>query len=409
MNHLKQSTGAHASWLRRSVRLLGAAALAAAALAAHAQSKDIVVGFATAKTGWMEAYDTPATNAALIRIDEINAAGGLNGRKIKTVFADTKTDRAQSAKAGLQLLDQGAEMLVVSCDYDFGAPAALAAEKAGKVSMFLCAEDAKAGIQGVGKHAFSGSIIAAVQGATMAEWAYKKRNARSAYVLLDTMIEYNKSICKGFDWMSESLKDLKVVGRDTFKNDDASIAAQISRIKALPKEPDAIMLCSYAPGGASAARQIRAAGINATILNGSAMDGTYWLSAVPNLSNFVVPVQGSIYGDDPNPKVEEFNKAFERKFGARPSSMYAYPGYILMDLWAKAVERAKGTEGEAVVEQLNRMKDEPTLFGPRTFSSKLHIQDSVPLLISEVRNGKPGIVDKWTISTPVPLDVALKK
>ena len=52
-----------------------------------------------------------------------------------------------------------------------------------------------------------------------------------------------------------------IVGSDTFKNDDASIASQITRIKALPKEPDAIMLCSYAPGGASAVRQIRAAGI----------------------------------------------------------------------------------------------------------------------------------------------------
>ena len=382
---------------------------AGTALSVQAQPKDVVVGFATAKTGWMEAYDTPATRAALIRIDEINAAGGLMGRKIKTLFADTKTDRAQAAKAGLQLLEQGADMLVVSCDYDFGAPAALAAEKAGKVSMFLCAEDAKAGIQGVGKRSFSGSIIAAVQGATMAEWAVQRRNVRSAYVLLDTMIEYNKSICKGFDWMAGSLKSLEVVGRDTFKNDDASIASQITRIKALPKEPDAIMLCSYAPGGASAVRQIRAAGIQSLIFNGSAMDGTYWLSAMPNLSNFVVPVQGSIYGDDPNPQVEAFNKAFERKFGERPSSMYAYPGYILLDLWAKAVERARSTEGDAVVAQLNRMNKEPTLFGPRTFTDKLHIQDSVPLLISEIRNGKPGIADKWTISTPVPLDVALKK
>lgn len=379
------------------------------ALDANAATNEIVVGFATARTGWMEAYDTPATNAAMIRIDEINAAGGLNGRKIKVISVDTKTDRAQAAKAGLQLLDQGADMLVVSCDYDFGAPAALAAEKVGKVSMFLCAEDAKAGIQGVGKHSFTGSIIAAVQGATMAEWAYSKRNMRSAYVLLDTMIEYNKSICKGFDWMVERQKDLKILGRDTFKNDDASIAAQITRIKALPQEPDAIMLCSYAPGGASAVRQIRASGINSTILNGSAMDGTYWLDAVPNLSNFVVPVQGSIYGDDPNPKVEAFNKAFEKKFGARPSSMYAYPGYILIDLWAKAVERAKTVEGDAVLTQLNKMNNEPTLFGPRSFSDKLHIQDRVPLLISEIRNGKPSIVDKWTISTAVPLEVALKK
>ncbi|MFD1807215.1 hypothetical protein ACFSHQ_01320 [Gemmobacter lanyuensis] len=36
--------------------------------------------------------------------------------------SDTRTDRAEAAKAGLDVLDQGAEMMVVSCDYDFGAP-----------------------------------------------------------------------------------------------------------------------------------------------------------------------------------------------------------------------------------------------------------------------------------------------
>ena len=378
-------------------------------LALAQPSGDIVVGFANAKSGWVEAYDTPARRAALIRIDEINATGGLLGRKLKVVETDTKSDRAQSAKAGLAALDQGAELLVVSCDYDFGAPAALEAQKKGKVSFFLCAEDIKAGVQGVGKYAFSSSVLAGVQGATMAEWAYTKRNMRQAYVLLDTTIEYDKGICTGFDWMAPQLKGLEVVGRDNFKNGDATIAAQISRIKALPKEPDAIMLCSYIPGAASAVRQLRAAGIQSLILNGAAVDGSYWLDSVPGLSNFVVPVQGSVYGDDPNPKVEVFNKTFAAKYGARPSNTYAYPGYVLIDVWAKAVARAQSTDAEKVTAELEKMKDEPTLFGPRTFSKEIHHQNQARLLISEVKNGKPGIVDAWTISKPVPLPVLLKR
>ena len=134
----------------------------------------------------MQAYDKPAQDAALIRIDEINKAGGLLGKKIKAVFADTKTDQAEGAKAGLAVLDQGAELVIVSCDYDFGAPAALQAQSAGKVSFFLCAESIKAGIPGVGPYSFSASVLAAVQGATMAEWAYTKKNARSFYRLLDS-------------------------------------------------------------------------------------------------------------------------------------------------------------------------------------------------------------------------------
>lgn len=376
--------------------------------AAPALAEDITIGFAIAQSGWLQAYDAPATAAARIRIDEINASGGLLGQQISWIEADTKTDQAQGARAGLQLIDEGADMLVVSCDYDFGAPAALAAEAVGINSFFLCAEDVKAGIQGVGPNSFSGSVLAAVQGATMAEWSYQERDARNAYVLLDTTIEYNKGICSGFDWMFPSLEGTNIVGRDTFKNDDASIASQISRIQALPEQPDVIMLCSYIPGAAAAVRQIRAAGIDSLILNGSAVDGSYWLDATPDLTGFVVPVQGSIYGDDPRPEVEAFNVAYEEATGARPASSYAYPGYILIDLWAKAVERAGTTDGAAVTSELEKMRNEATAFGPRTFTNALHHQNFAEMQIVEITNAKPAVVGSWTISEPVPLEVLLQ-
>ncbi|RUX28343.1 ABC transporter substrate-binding protein [Mesorhizobium sp. M7A.F.Ca.US.011.01.1.1] len=377
---------------------------------ALADDKTIVVGFATAESGFMEAYDKPAQEAALIRIDEINAAGGLLGKQIKVVKADTKSDRAEGAKAGLSVLDQGADLVVVSCDYDFGSPAALAAEDAGRISFFLCAESVKAGIQGVGPHSFSASVLAAVQGATMAEWAFKEKGAKDFYRLLDTWTAYNKGICDGFDWMMPKLEaqGAKLVGEDTFKNEDASIAAQITRIKSLPKEPDAIMLCTMMPGAVSAIKQLRAAGINSMILNGSGVDGSYWLSAVPDLTNFYVPVQGSIYGDDPNPAVLKFNATYKQKTGADPSSQYVFPGYVMVDVWAKAVERAGTADADAVVAELEKMKNEPTLFGPRTFTPELHHQNQTRYLIVETKAGKPGVVGNWTISEPVPMEALLK-
>ncbi|MBP0440112.1 ABC transporter substrate-binding protein [Tianweitania sediminis] len=393
------------------VRLLATAlASVGMALPALADDETITVGFATAQSGAMQAYDKPADEAAMIRIEEINAAGGLLGKQIQVVTADTKSDRAEGAKAGLSVLDQGADLVIVSCDYDFGAPAALAAQDAGIVSFFSCAESVKAGIQGVGPLSFSGSVLAPVQGAAMAEWAFKEKDAKTFYKLLDTWTVYNKGICDGFDWMMPKLEEqgAKLVGEDTFKNEDASIAAQITRIKALPEEPDAIMLCTMMPGGVSAVKQLRAAGINSMILNGSGMDGSYWLSAVPDLSNFYIPVQASIYGDDPNPDVKKFNEAYKAKTGADPSSQYVYPGYVAVDVWSKAVERAGTTEAEAVVAELEKMKDEPTLFGPRTFTSELHHQANARYLVVNVDKGKPGVVGEWTLSEPVPMEAILK-
>src|SRR6202043_2518406 len=78
--------------------------------------------------------------------------GGVLGKKLRAVFADTKSDRAEGAKAGQEVVSQGADLVVGTCDYDFGAPALLQAQKAGKISVFLCAEDAKAGVAGVGPY-----------------------------------------------------------------------------------------------------------------------------------------------------------------------------------------------------------------------------------------------------------------
>lgn len=386
-------------------------ALAFGVLGAHAASAqdEVVVGFAASYSGWMSAYSGPPTNAAIIAIEDINAQGGLLGKQITWVQADAKTDRVEGAKAGQQVLNEGAQMVAVDCDYDFGAPAALAAKNANKIAIFLCAESVLAGIQGVGTNAFSASVLAAVQGASLAEWGAQNRGWKTAYILLDTTIEYNKGICYGFDWMWREKLGLEVLGHDVYQNGDASIAAQITRIKNLPEPPDAIMSCSYIPGGASALRQIRAAGIESALLGGSSMSGTYWLDSVPGLTGHFVPEQASIYGDDPRPEVEEFNQKYEDKFGERPNSQYTYPGYLLIEMWARAVERAGTFETEAVVAEMEKFKDEPFLIGTRTFTSELHHQNYAPYLIVETTGGQPAVADSHTISEPVPMDVLFGK
>jgi branched-chain amino acid transport system substrate-binding protein len=322
------------------------------------------------------------------------------------VFADTKSDRAEGAKAGQEVLRQGADVVFGTCDYDYGAPALLQAQKAGKVSIFLCAEDPKAGIAGIGPYSFTSSVAAQVQGAVGAEWGYEKKGWKTGYVLLDDSIEYDKSVCAGFDWIFP-IKGGKIVGRDTFKNGDSSIASQITRLRSAmqAQKVDMIMLCSYLPGGGSATRQIRAAGIDLPIFNGSSMDGTYWLDAVPNLSNFYVPVQASIYGDDPRPEIAQLIERYKKKFNEPPVTQYAFPIYSILQLWAKAVEKAGSTDAAKVVAVMNTFKDEPTVLGPRSFTDKLHIQDRAPYMVVEIADKKGKVLEPWRIGQAVPNDV----
>ena len=390
-------------WVRRGIcvaTLMGLALLGNSVPAAAAD--DIVIGFSVALSGPMQAYDGDSTKMAKLFIDQTNAKGGLLGRKLRAVDADTKSDRAEGAKAGLAAVQAGAVLVFATCDYDYGAPAALQAQRAGVISVFLCAEDPKAGILGVGNLSFTASQAAQLQGAVLGEWAATKKGWKSGYVLLDDSIEYNKSVCAGYDWLYPK-KGGKIVGRDTFKNGDPSIASQVTRLAAAVRDQkvDNVMLCTYEPGGASAVRQIRAAGITVPLLSGSSMDGNYWLAAVPGLTDFYIAVQAAVVGD-PRPAVQELAQAFKAKYGALPASQYAFPAYAFMQLWAKAVTEAGTTDPKAVVKKLETFKNVETVLGPRSFSNKLHIQVQQPMMIEEVVNGADKVIDSQDLSEPVP-------
>lgn len=372
--------------------------------AARAASDDIVIGFATAQSGPEVPYDADGSRMAQLWIDETNAAGGLNGKKLRAVFADTKSDRTEGAKAGQAVLRDGAAVVVVTCDYDYGSPAALQAQRAGVISVSICAGDPKMGPLGVGNLAFSASNTAQAEGAALAQFAAETKKFSTGYVLLDDSIEYDKSLCAGYEWLFP-LKGGKIAGRDTFKNADPTIAAQITRLATLMKSEkvEMIMFCSYSPGGPSAIRQLRAAGIDLPIMTGVGLDGTYWLGAVPNLSEYYVAVQASIF-PDPRASVEAVKAKFKAKYGAEPINQHAYPIYAWFQLWAKAVAKTKTTDGKAVVAEMETYKKEDTALGPRSFSKDLHIQATVPLVINEFTDGK-GKATVVVEAPDVPRDV----
>lgn len=375
---------------------------------ASAQDKPLTIGMAVAYSGWMEAYDGEGTKMANLWVERTNAAGGIMGRQIKVITADTKTDRVEGAKAGQSLVQDGAEILLVSGDYDFGAPAALQAQKAGLISVFLSAADPKAGVLGVGPYAFTTIPAAQVEGATIGDWGYEKKGLRTGYMITDETTEYTKSVCAGYKWNFETKG--KIVGNDTYKGDDPVINSQVTRLADAIKSDkvDHLMLCATNPSASSVIRQIRAAGIDLPILMGTAMDGTYWLGAVPDLKDVFIPTQLIVHGDK-REAVNDVTAAYKAKYGAEPATQYAYPIYAFLDMWKDAVTKVGSTDTAAVVAEMNTYKDHPTFMGPRSFTPKLHVQTDSPLLITSYADGKQNFVEEWRIGEPVPEAVLYRK
>lgn len=387
---------------RGSLMRLACGALALAGAQQASAADDVVIGVAAAYSGWFEAYDGEAAKMAELWIEQANAKGGLLGKPVKAITGDTKSDRVEGAKVGQELVSQGVDLLLVSADYDYGAPAALQAQKAKIISVFLGASDPKAGVLGVGPFSFTANNAAQLEGAIMADWGYQKKGLRKGYMLVDESIEYTKSVCAGYDWQFQAAKGT-VVGRDTFKGLEPTISSQITRLseKIRNEGVDHIMVCSVNPAGASSVRQLRAAGITLPIFGATGMDGTYWLNSVPGLKDFYLPSQ-ALTANDPRPSINAISAAFEKKYGKPPTTQYAYPIYAFLDMWAKAVTETKTTEAATVVGALNKLKDEPTILGPRTFSPKLHAQISMPMFVMSYADGKETPVEEWQIKETIP-------
>ena len=135
----------------------------------------IVIGWAFDSKGNMAPFDGPALAAAKVRVDQINAKGGVMGRPLRIDTCDTNNNNAAKAKScAASLLGKGANVIFTTCDVDFATPVVQESLKAGKLTIAPCIGTDQMGPKrfgAAGKLAFSFGNVAQDEGSAMAEYA----------------------------------------------------------------------------------------------------------------------------------------------------------------------------------------------------------------------------------------------
>ncbi len=386
-----------------TLAMAGLLALGIAGFVGQSRAEDpIVIGAAIAMSGFVQPYDDGPLKGAQLAIADINAKGGVLGRQLTIVTADTKSDPAQGTNAAIEVLEQGAEMVMVTCDFDFGAAAALQASASGKVTFSSCAGDPKFGVQGIGPLAYTMSLGTPAQGATLAEWAYKEKGWRKAYVEMDSMVEYFKSLCANFKIRWAELGG-EIVGEDVYNFAEVkTFDGQVTRMKA-SSDADFVFLCAATFDGPALIKQARAAGVETPILASESMDGAFWLEAVPNLSEFYLSVYASMFGNDPDPAINDYVARYTAMHGVAPITAHSLTGYSLIEAWVIAAERAGSFDADAIRQELDKFDNEKLLIGPTTYTPDLHINLFRGLQMMEVQNGKHAPLMRYTAERVPPI------
>lgn len=326
--------------------------------------KEIVLGAAMAKTGYMAPYDS--TFAAVEQlIKETNARGGIDGHKVKVIRADTRSDPQQAVLAVQKLIEDGADVLFFSGEaLNAAAPAPLA-EEHNELNMSN-ANEPGFGPPTTGRLSFS-SYPSLLSEASAAASFLHDRGIEHPFLFRDTAIIYGRAYCSGVQQTWEHLGGT-VAGSADFENSDESVAGQVSELRS--SDADAVVMCSYPPGGASAIKQIRAAGIDLPIIGPGGFDGTFWLKGISSTDEVFATSNGSAY----DPPDAETAKLFEKLKRAgidtdvSSSLLGAYAGgQLVLD----AIEETGSVNGTTLADALEA-KPHDTVVGRLAYTPTDH-------------------------------------
>ena len=391
--------------LGRWARPLALAALVPVGVAAcgstTASKGPIVIGAAIAESGDLAPFDEPPLTAERLAIADINKQGGVLGRKLKLVVVDMHSVPSDGTRAALQVLDEGAQMVIVSCDYDTGAPAAITAQSHNEIAFSTCAAAPQFGPKGIGPLAYTMADAAQSEGMIESQYAVKTKGCKTGYLFTDTDLAYFIGVASGWQ-QGFPLAGGKIVGSSSFTQAGLNAPAVVDKFLALKPTPQCALLAFNAFDGGAVLRQLRASGYKGAIFGSNSWDGNYWKSLSPNLSNFYFTDYGSIYGDDPNPAVNKLVVRWrDANKGALPENSNLLTGYAVIQAYAKAVEEAGSLDTAKVAAELDKFTNVPLIVGPTTFSvPNLHITLTRPMEIMQIQNGKTKYLQ--TIAPPKP-------
>jgi branched-chain amino acid transport system substrate-binding protein len=366
----------------------------------------IIIGAAVDLTSTMKAFDGPALAAAELEVKKINAAGGVDGRKLVFEVENDKLVPAQTRSDALDLVSKGADILWVTCDVDFATPSTLVGLSAKLLTVSPCISTDQMGPKRFGPAgdlAFTFGSIAQDEGAALAQVAIQ-HGWKTADVVEDKAIAYTVDDAVAF---AQRFKQLggKVVNTFTFTQGDRTIGSVASKVVA--SKAQVIDLSTFwSPAGdlPSFLSDVRTAGDTTPIVGPWSIDGTFWLPNNPKIStNIWHTAYSSVYGDDPDAAVRSLESELTAE-GQTPATGGFVLGAAAIDGIVDAIKQAGGsTNGAKLASIIEGYKNVPLIGGPVTYTNQIHGVIGRPWRLIAVMNGKPKYVGMVKASSPAGL------
>ena len=327
---------------------------------------EITIAFIGNTTGDYAQYGIPVRNAVMMYFDQLNAAGGINGKKVVVKEYDDKGDGVEAVNAynlakenGITAVVgsvlTGATIALADATYEDNMPQITASATATGVTVMEDTGEVRTNV-------FRACFIDPYQGAAAATYAYKNLGYKKAAVLTDVVSDYAVGLSNFF---KKSYKKLggELVADMKYSSGDQDFTAQLTEL--ISKKPDIVFMPAYFAEGAIIMKQARELGATFVLMGADAMDNPDTLKiggkAVEGFLHTTFPYDVNM--ENMSAEAKTFTDAWKKNFPNKDPNVNSALGYNCYNIILDALTRAGKADTEALTAALAATKNLPTALG----------------------------------------------
>lgn len=352
-----------------------------------AKEGEILIGLVAAQSGDQQPWGADSVDAAQLAVDEFNAAGGVNGRKVKLVVQDSASKPEQGKNAAEKLVNQG--VIGIVGEVASGTTMQVANVAFEKNIPVVAIGATKVELTDRGTNVFRVCYVDDFQGKVMAKFAFDDLKLRKIAILTDKKAPYSKGLSDNFRAMFGQLKDDKgqgeIVTEEFYQSGETQFNGQLTNIKA--KNPDGLFLSGYFTEVGPIVRQAKQMGLNVAFLGGDGWDSSQLLQSGGDA------IIGGFFcnhcnNDEDRPEVKSFLQKWAKKYNGKvPATAMGPLGYDATAVMLDALKRAKAMDSKSLLDAIEDTVDFKGVTGGITLKGMKGNPPKRALVLEVTKNG----------------------
>lgn len=351
--------------------------------AASSSADPIVIGEFASLTGSEATFGISCDEGIQLALQEINDAGGINGRKIQIKVEDNQSQTSEAATAVQKLIDRDRVVAILG-EVASGRSMAAAPICQNRQVPMITPASTNPDVTATGDYIFRVCFIDPFQGTVMAKFAYENLKLKRVAVLKDQGQPYSTGLASNFVTAFTGLGG-QIVANESFTATDTDFKAYLARIRA--SNPDGVFIPGYYTQVGTIGRQAREIGITVPLLGGDGWDSPKLFDAAGDA------LEGSYFSnhysnEDPSPAIQNFIEKYKARYNGKMPDAMAALGYDAMRVLADAMKRANSLSGPDLRDAIAATNNFPGVTGTITIDENRNAQKPAVVLQVQGRGYK---------------------